>query len=154
MKTFEPLSQYSNCQSFDVLLLFASLRDTGKSDSFHIYIFLNFACPLPNYYIRGKLKTFQRRQDRNKASEIFASDLRWLRTLYIEAQRVPQNPRLIELLKCFLSMLNFKCLQDLPAYEVSVIACHNLWHGRCDNSKSCKVEETIWKASALTVWFG
>ena len=86
--------------------------------------------------------------------ERFHRDLRELRMLLHSAAafRESQTQGFIKLLKCFLSVLNFsKCLKDPPAYAVSMIAWHDLWHGRCDNSKSCKAEAATWEVAALKV---
>lgn len=87
-----------------------------------------------------------------RAMERFQRNLSELGNTVAASRESHQTQGFIKLLKCFLSVLNFsKCLRDLPAYAVSMIAWHDLWHRRCDNSKSCKAEETTWEVAALKV---
>lgn len=76
---------------------------------------------------------------------IFHTDLGEL-NIIAASRESHQTQGFIKLLKSFLSMLNFsKCLKDLPASAVSMIAWHDLWHGRCDNSKPGKAQAATWE---------
>lgn len=65
----KPLFLNITSSAFDISVLFPSLRDTGESDSFHIFMY--FPCPCGIFYRKKQLKTFQRCQDRNKSNGNF-----------------------------------------------------------------------------------